>query len=355
MLKTSAPGKLFLFGEYGVIRGGWSVVAAVDRRVTAARHASATGYQVRGARFDDPLALPEALLGQPRPAGFEGRGTKPVRAAHLSADIRALYDRESGQKLGLGSSAASTVALSAAVLLEDDAGDALAPGEREAIFEHAFGAHRALQNGRGSCADIAAATFGKIIAYRLRRPSSGLADISADAPAARARFQPTYRSDEAEILSDLQLPPGLRVEAIWLGAPARSTSFVRACEAAFARHPDAVTQALAETSSVAEAAIVGLQTADMSALLGCVERGDRALDRLGALIGAPIITEAHRQLRGHARGSQLQVKPSGAGGGDFSLVFGPERADWDAFLRSLPAGLLHIPLTFAAAGVARQR
>jgi len=355
MLKTSAPGKLFLFGEYGVIRGGWSVVVAVDRRVIARRREAATGYQIRGADFDDPLALPEAVVAQARPAGFGGSGDKPVGVANLSADIRALYDFKSGQKLGLGSSAASTVALSAALLLEDDAGVEITPGQREAIFGHAFGAHRALQNGRGSCADIAAATFGKTIAYRLRHPTSGLADISADEPTESIRIRATHRSEEAEILSDLQLPPGLRVEAIWLGAPARSTRFVRACEEAFAREPAAMTRALAETSTVAEAAIAALQHSDNAALLASVERGDRALDELGELIGAPIITEAHRHLRGLAGAHQIQVKPSGAGGGDFSLAFGPEGADWDAFLQSLPALLRHIPLTFGAPGVARER
>src|SRR5690554_1617145 len=348
MLKTSAPGKLFLFGEYGVIRGGWSVVAAVDRRVIAQRREAATGYEIRGADFDDPLALPEAVVAQ----GNES----PVSVAHLGADIRALYDVESGQKLGLGSSAASAVALSAALLLKDDAHAAvLTPRERQAIFDHAFRAHRALQNGRGSCADIAASTFGKTIAYRLLRPTSGLADLSADEHASTAEIQANYRNKEAEILSDLQLPPGLRVEAIWLGAPARSTRFVRACEEAFAREPAAMTRALAETSTVAEAAIAALQHSDSAALLASVERGDRALDELGALIGAPIITEAHRHLRGLAGAHQIQVKPSGAGGGDFSLAFGSEGADWDAFLQSLPALLRHIPLTFGAPGVARER
>lgn len=354
MLKTSAPGKLFLFGEYGVIRGGWCVVAAVDRRVVASRREAPAGYEVCGADFEDPLALPEAVVAQGPPAGFERSEGDDVGVANLGADVRALYDLQTGQKLGLGSSAASAVALSAAFLLKDslDASAEISAGEREAIFEHAFWAHRALQKGRGSCADIAASTFGRTIGYRLLQPTSGLADLPAK-QASPSQVQATHRSEEAEILSDLRLPEGLRVEPIWLGSPARSTSFVRACEVAFAREPAAITRVLAETSKIAEAAILALQSADIPALLACVERADHALDELGARAGVPIITDAHRDLRARAAAHGVSVKPSGAGGGDFSLAFAPDSANWDAFLRSLPSSLRHLPLALGAPGVAR--
>lgn len=354
MLNTSAPGKLFLFGEYGVIRGGWCVVTAVDRRVIASSREAASGYEVCGADFEDPLALPAAVVAQARPAGFAMSAGNEVGVAHLGADVRALYDLQTGQKLGLGSSAASAVALSAAFLLEDglDASAEITLGEREAIFEHAFRAHRALQKGRGSCADIAASTFGQTIGYRLLRPTSGLADLSAE-QASMSQIQATRRSEEAEILSDLRLPEGLRVEPIWLGSPARSTSFVRACEAAYGRDPATITRVLAETSKTAEAAISALQRADIPALLACVERADRTLDELGVRAGVSIITDAHRALRTLAAAHGIFVKPSGAGGGDFSLAFASDSADWDAFLGSLPTSLRHLPLALGVPGVAR--
>ncbi|TDP76006.1 hypothetical protein [Bradymonas sediminis] len=355
MLKTSAPGKLFLFGEYGVIRGGWCVVAAVDRRVVASRSEAASGYELEGADFDNPLALPEAVVGEAVPAEFAARAPKDVGVANLAADVRAVYDVETGQKLGLGSSAASAVALSAAFLLEDGEGAPakIAFKEREAIFDHAFRAHRTLQKGRGSCADIAASTFGHVIGYRLLRPSSGLADLSGEKGRSAARFEATSRNAEAEVLSGLKIPEGLRVEPIWLGSPATSTSFVRACEVAYRRDPVAMIEVLAETSRIAEKAILALQVGDLPSVLACVERGDRAYDRLGALTGAPIITDAHRMLRKLAGAHGIFVKPSGAGGGDFSLAFAPVSADWAAFFRSLPASLRHLPLALGVPGVER--
>lgn len=361
MLRASAPGKLFLFGEYGVIRGGWCVVTAVDRRVEASCRPDATGYKSMGADFDDPLALPRAVVAQNRPARCASNVSQNIDVANLSADVRALYDVETGQKLGLGSSAASAVALSAAYLLQNGpladhsvADSAITRAEREAIFEHAFAAHRALQKGRGSCADIAASAFGTTIGYRLLQPSSGLADVSIGEPAWSTEIQPTTRSNEAEIVADLRIPAGLRVEPIWLGSPARSTSFVRACEVAFARDPAAIERVLRETSAIAEDAIFGLRGADIPAIIACVERADVALDELGERIGAPIITDAHRQLRTLAAAHDIYVKPSGAGGGDFSLAFAPDTADWGAFLESLPPSLRHLPLALGAPGVWRR-
>jgi len=93
----SAPGKLFLAGEYAVLAGGTAVVAAVDRRAVA--------------RF-----VPRAAPSSPLIA-------EAVKAVHQHCEVHALplvdgapeVDssalNENGRKLGLGSSAAATVAV----------------------------------------------------------------------------------------------------------------------------------------------------------------------------------------------------------------------------------------------------
>lgn len=335
LVKTSAPGKLFLFGEYGVLTGGWSVLAAVGRRVSATRRASPKGYALRGAEVDDARALPDAVVAS---------GAKDISTDHLQSDVSALFDTVSGEKLGLGSSAASAVALSAACSLEADS-PAVGPARRAAIFERAFSAHRELQGGRGSGADIASSSFGGVIAYRLRGP---VAPFSA-CPA--ASLEPTLRTDAVELTAGFDLPDGVRVEPLWLGSPARSTSFVRRCEQAHAARPDAVDAALCRTSEIAERAIDALGAGSAGAVIAAADEADRALDALGELIEAPIVTDAHRALRRHARDVHIAVKPSGAGGGDFSLAFGPHDAPWESFLQTLPAGIRHLPLELGVEGV----
>lgn len=355
MVEVSAPGKLFLFGEYGVLGGGVCIVVAVDRRVTATYREDAPGYQALGADFGDTHQLPDAVLATGDAVGLS--------RAHFQTDVRALIDENSGEKLGLGSSAASAVALAAAYRIAtrpidppQRAPGGLDPNERLAIFEHAFRAHRALQNGRGSGADIAASTFGHVIAYQLCQPTPGFEAL----PQAHGISWDIQRAG-ARVATGLRLPAGLRIEPIWLGRPARSTSFVRRCELAIHTNRGASMACLAETSAIAEQAFSLLASGDPPlpsqdatlALVDCVARADASLERLGALIQAPIITDAHRLVRACAAPFGIALKPSGAGGGDFSLAFGADSADWTAFFASLPPSVSHLPLQLGAPGIKR--
>jgi phosphomevalonate kinase len=344
---TSAPGKLFLFGEYGVLAGGWSVVAAVDCRVIARREATSSHYEALGADLEDATALPRAVLAQ--------LGESTCSLDQLSTDIRQLFAPSSSEKLGLGSSAASTVALTAACLLDPDTAfdpkTALDLDLRRQIFKDSFAAHRQLQGGRGSCADVAASVFGDIVGYRLREPCEPFAGCAG---ADLARTQPAHKPlalDPAEVISCPPLP--IRVEPIWLGQPAVSTSFVGRCEQALRRDPARVQATLCRSSELAAMAIEALRRSDSSRLLELVALADATLDELGELIQAPIVTDAHRTLREHASRYGVRVKPSGAGGGDFSLAFGLADAEWESFLEELPQGLRHMPMLLGAGGVCR--
>ncbi|MFP4598729.1 MAG: mevalonate kinase [Persicimonas sp.] len=355
LVRASAPGKLFLFGEYGVLAAGTCVVAAVGRRVFAERRSDPTGYEALGASLDDATALPEAVLAELPDARRHG-----CTLGQLSTDIRQLYtdptSSEDCAKLGLGSSAASVVALCAACLLDESAPDSgpRPKGEwhigieiRGELFERAFAAHRRLQGGRGSGADVAASSFGGAIGYRLQRPAAGFEGLVEPQD-----FGDHGRSSSvAAVRPGLSFPEGLRIEPIWLGRPARSTSFVRLCEQALREAPGPTADALRRTSEIAQDALDALAGGDSSRLVALVERGDRALDELGAVIEAPIVTPSHRQLREAAMGTGINVKPSGAGGGDFSLAFGPHDAAWSRFLGRLPQKCRHIPLEFGVDGV----
>lgn len=334
--QASAPGKLFLFGEYAVLAGGSCVVAAVDRRVHAMLMTTGTDYRLEGARIDEANALPEAVISQ-----LGARLADGCRLERLATDVGELYEAtEDGmEKLGLGSSAASAVAL-VAVCAGDDGTD---DEGRQHIFEDAFAAHRRLQGGRGSGADIAASCFGGVLGYRLLAPPEPFSDLGL-----ASRIEATISLEHAELRADLELPEGVRIEPIWLGRPAKSTSFVGRCEQALSANPGVVPAQLAHIGELADAALEALVGADARALIELVAQADDALDELGRLIEAPIVTDAHRRLRAHAAGCGVRVKPSGAGGGDFSLAVGPADASWRGFFDELPVGLRHIPLAFGA-------
>ncbi|MEZ4465078.1 MAG: hypothetical protein R3F43_11425 [bacterium] len=112
MIQTSAPGKVLLFGEYAVLDGGQALVAAVARRahctVEPAPGVEVIGEGVGRLAWPDPSAedLPFAR------ALFALQAPPPGR---YTLESTSFSERGGRMKLGLGSSAATTVALAAAV------------------------------------------------------------------------------------------------------------------------------------------------------------------------------------------------------------------------------------------------
>src|SRR5215468_7013869 len=149
---ATAPGKLILTGEYAVLDGAPAIVVAVDRRAIARRNATPRG--------SSPflVAVAEEI------AARRGASDPAARAAlEVSVDSTAFYNR--AQKLGLGSSAAVTVAATA-LSLDPTAGFAPRPTgkaggvptpylaaletNRREILTVALAAHARAQGPRGA-------------------------------------------------------------------------------------------------------------------------------------------------------------------------------------------------------------
>src|SRR5687767_8580508 len=109
-LIATAPGKLILTGEYAVLAGAPAIVVAVDRRAVARRNATPRG--------SSPFLLAVAV----EIAERRGAADPAARAAlEISVDSTAFYDRMT--KLGLGSSAAVTVAATALAMAAERAAE----------------------------------------------------------------------------------------------------------------------------------------------------------------------------------------------------------------------------------------
>src|SRR5262249_27638055 len=103
LMIATAPGKLIVTGEYAVLDGAPAIVLAIDRRAIARRNATPRGSSPFLVAVADEIA---ARRGASDPA---------ARAAlEISVDSTAFYHRIT--KLGLGSSAAVTVAATALAL-----------------------------------------------------------------------------------------------------------------------------------------------------------------------------------------------------------------------------------------------
>ena len=141
---ATAPGKVVLSGEYAVLDGAPAICMAVDRRATATVGDSPDGrcrVATPGREFSngEKFRIVEAVC-----------GSRPELTIEL--DTRAFA--EDGTKLGIGSSAALTAALVAAL-----GGD---------YYADALAAHRRLQGGSGSGVDVAASVHGGLIEYSMR-------------------------------------------------------------------------------------------------------------------------------------------------------------------------------------------
>ena len=130
-----------------------------------------------------------------------------------------------GGKLGLGSSAAAAAVAVGATLL---AGGHDPEAEPAVSFAMADRAHRDAQGGRGSGADVAAAVYGGIIAYRR----------SEHAPAGIRELSPL---------------PGLEIVVFHAGAPHATVDAIRAVEALAARDRPRYERHIAAISGAADA------------------------------------------------------------------------------------------------------
>lgn len=309
----AAPGKLFLAGEYGVLHGGTAVVAAVNRH--------AVGQFIDGLDAASPVIaaaqrITTAALGD-RAAALPP-GSVLVDTEELSFE---------GQKLGLGSSAATAV-VSVAALLEI-AGIAV-DGEADLLFSLAESAHRAAQGGLGSGADVAAAVYGGLLAYT--RPAGGI---------------PVMR----------ELPPLDFVELVVFSTGQASSTLdrVRAVDALGSSAPERHHAAIGDVRRAGDQFVQALLRQHAGQLFAAVRAGHVAMAALGQAAAVPIVTEALQEASALAEKLGGAAKPSGAGGGDVGVAFLPNRAAAALFAAGAPAaGLKVLDLRIEPSGAHRR-
>lgn len=272
---ASAPGKIVLSGEYAVLFGAPAVCMAVTRRavVTVADsadrecHVTTPGFTGEGS-----FAVVDAVYGDARPA------------ATIDLDTRA-FSRD-GQKVGIGSSAALTVALAAA---RSNSVDVLAA---------ALDAHAVLQGGAGSGIDVAAAVHGGLIEYEMASRN----------------------------VRTLPWPDGLLMRVLWTGVPASTGLKLRKLAAQTVRPSRSGLRRAA--AQMADAWRSGDTNRILSEYLAYI----RVLQQFSVDHDLGIFDAGHEELTDAAMVNNLVYKPAGAGGGDIGVLFGRDEAEFDAFV-----------------------
>lgn len=311
-----------LAGEYAILDGGAALVAAVNRRARVAldpvdaSEDEADGSPGDSRRSPDLAPYPpEVLLTRERAEARFGGMTMD-----LTLDVSSLRDGE--RKLGLGSSAAASVATAAAVALAQgrDVDDA-----RGEILALAMEGHRAVAP-EGSGADVIASTLGGFIA--LSHDEHGI-DAETMEPA-----------------------PSFVFRVVWTGSPARTSDFVHAVRQLAEADPDRHGACMKAIGEASERFIEAFAEDDVHAGIEAMRHHHAALRALGEAANISIVTPHLETAATLAEAEDGAAKPSGAGGGDVAVALFADEASALRFeTRCRLAGLGLLPMMLGADGV----
>ena len=318
---ASAPGKLVLSGEYAVLEGAPAVCMAVCRRATVTIEESkedhhtvlAPGHSATTGRFragSEGLGWLEGgedyvLLKQV----WDAADVQPQGHWAITLDTSEFVHEESGKKIGIGSSAALSVALAEALIR---AGQLDADATRIALD-----AHRRFQDGMGSGADIACSTSGGLIEYTMNGGTRRL-----------------------------EWPEGLAYGVVWVGVPSSTRK--------------RLAQLDNQKKHVSRAALVLASRRMATAWAGGSARAvlDGYADYIDVLrefsvdhdLG--IFDAGHAALTNAALSSGIVYKPCGAGGGDAGIVLAAETDAISEFLSHAKTEGMHpLDLSLDVAGL----
>lgn len=350
---ASAPGKLVLLGEYAVLEGAPALSVAVDRRATVRVQPRCDGacrvtapdvidaaapfvigpdgrpdWRAAGAAAERLTLVDEVLRG----LADTGLGVAAGRGFDLALDTSAFFDGigRARQKLGLGSSAALTVALASA--LTAFAGHGRSGTDPRDDLNRLLDLHRRFQGGQGSGVDVATSLVGGLIAYRLH----GTGGLPEAIP--------------------LRWPDGLYRAFIWSGHSASTPKFLATLRdwrrGSPIREAEYGTR-MAALTATAEAAVSAIVDGDAGGLLYCADAYGRELRALGQASGVDIWSAAHEAIALQAmRHAGVTYKPCGAGGGDVGVLFATEPDRLAAAVAQLAeAGFASVPLSVDATGL----
>jgi len=358
MVKSYAPGKLLLSGEWSVLEvGNPAIVLSVNKGVhaevvendaillnfpdigIAAVNASYDG-ELRLMVSNDKLNIPKSAIELTlRYLELRGFAPKTFTLTTKSEISQVVLGDGSSAKIGFGSSAASAVAIVAALLKYHG----MTPS-KEIIYKLSALAHYLAQGKIGSGFDIAASTFGGVFVY--------------------TRFDPEWLMHSYEELQlneliettwpgfgvhSLALPENFVLSVGWTQKSASTTELVKKVREFKAANRPAYDTIMSNIASVTKELINKFED---SAVFELLEDNRKLLVELGLASGVQIETPELAKLAEVARANGGVGKLSGAGGGDcgIAITFDKSQAErikseWNA------VGLYPLDVNITEAGV----
>ncbi len=285
--RASAPGSFMVLGEHAVLHGQPALVAAADCRMHVALHPRAD----RRVTIVSALGELDTSLDEldPKPPFFFVLEALRSEGEALPGGVDLRISSEFSHTVGLGSSAAVTVALLAAIRRWR--------GETLNARELLLASRRVIRSvqGSGSGADAAASVLGGITCYR------------------------------AEPLELDSMPVGHPVALVYCGYKTPTPDVIRKVAERSRQQPDGFAGLYAEMGALSTRGFAALRGGRLAEFAACLERGQAYMEKLG--VCDERLAEIVAALR--LLPSVKAVKISGSGLGDCVLAWGelPEDAE----------------------------
>ena len=327
MIEVSAPGKLYIAGEYAVVEPGHpAIIVAVDQFITVSLEqtknvGSITSFQygnlpILWRRHHDQLVLDKRenpfhyiLAAITLTEKYAKELNKEL--AFFSLTIDSELDSSNGRKYGLGSSAAVTVATVKALcqfyeLEETD----------ELIFKLAALAHLSVKSN-GSCGDVAASVYGGWIAFTTFDRDWVNTQQEKDDYSIKELIDKDWPMLS---ITPMTPPHDLRLVIGWTGSPASTSDLVDEVTSQRKLDNDAYEQFLNESKQCVNQMIRGFQNNDIHIIQQQLRKNRELLLKMSTDTNVAIETPALTQLCNVAETYHGAAKSSGAGGGDCGIV-----------------------------------
>lgn len=331
MIEVSAPGKLYIAGEYAVVEPGHpAVIVAVDQFVSVTIDIAKRSGSIQSAQYSDlPIRWTRRngeLVLDIRESPFhyilaairltEKYATEQRKAlTFYDLKVTSELDSSNGRKYGLGSSGAVTVATVKALNQLYD----LSLTQLD-IFKISALAHLAVQ-GNGSCGDIAASCYGGWIAFstfehewvRSMERHMSLTDL----------LQMEWPGLS---IKQLTAPKHLRLLIGWTGSPASTSDLVDQVNQSKEQQENQYQQFLIDSKACVEKMILGFEQKDIRLIQEMIRKNRQLLNELTSITGVVIETPELKELCDLAETHHEAAKSSGAGGGDCGIVIANQKS-----------------------------
>ncbi len=294
MIKTSAPGKLLLLGDYAVVYGNPCLVTAVDKRLyVEAEIIEASEDEIITPQVKESRFVLETI------AHFKTR-------FNIRQSVRIRTQGDFSHQVGLGSSSAVTVATLEALnqLFVTNL-------NKKEVFDMCYTVTLLIQ-GVGSGFDIAAAVYGGV-----------------------QYFVTGGKKIEALKIQSLPLVVG------YSGIKADTPFFIRKVAEAFKYKQDELNVIFSRITSLVEEARVGLESGDFAKMGSCMTENHGLLQKLGVSI-PKLDAMVAVSIGAGAWGAKL----SGAGGGDcmIALVSKEKRTEVEKAIENVGGEIIRVGL-----------